>query len=287
MKTINATIENHNIVDYYDNCQVDYSIVWHLKTHLSLHYGYWDQTTKRLRDALIRMNDVLAQKVQINPSDKVLDAGCGVGGSAIYLAKKYNCSVDGITLSKNQVEFATEKADNKNLKHKLNFLVADFTKMPYNDNTFDVVWAVESVCHAHEKADFLKEAFRVLKKGGRLIIADFFRTMENPDTEQNKLLNNWGDTWAVPNFEYIKLFENKAVKAGFSVNKTQNITKNIRPSAERLYYCFVPGIICDGFLRFVGKRNHLHKANVWSTYYQYKSLKQDLWNYYIFSATKK
>ena len=281
-----SIIENQNIVDYYDNCQVDYSIVWHLNTHLSLHYGFWDETTKRLRHALIKMNDVLAEKIEIKSSDRVLDAGCGVGGSAIYLAKKYNCSVDGITLSKNQVEFARKKAGDEKLDHKLDFHVADFTKMPFQDNSFDVVWAVESVCHAHEKADFLKEAFRVLKKGGRLIVADFFRTLENPNTDQNELLNNWGATWAVPHFEHIDLFARKASKAGFSNEQMQNITTNIRPSAKRLYYCFVPGIICDGFLRIVGKRNHLHKANVWSTYYQYKSLKQDLWNYYIFSAEK-
>ena len=85
-----SIIENQNIVDYYDNCQVDYSIVWHLNTHLSLHYGFWDETTKRLRHALIKMNDVLAEKIEIKSSDRVLDAGCGVGGSSMYLAKKYN-----------------------------------------------------------------------------------------------------------------------------------------------------------------------------------------------------
>lgn len=283
---MNKVIENHHIVDYYDNCQVDYSIVWHLKTHLSLHYGYWDDTTQKLRHALLKMNDVLADKVQIKSTDLVLDAGCGVGGSAIYLAQKYNCSVHGITLSKNQAEFAENKAKEKNLNHKTTFSVGDFTKMPFNDESFDVVWAVESVCHAHEKSDFLKEAFRVLKKGGRLIVADFFRKMENPDIGEDKLLKNWGKSWAVPHFEYIKHFEIKANKNGFSNLQIQNITKNIRPSAERLYYCFVPGIVCDGFLRFIGKRNKLHQANVWSTYYQYKSLKKDLWNYYIVSAKK-
>ena len=287
MKSQTAVIDNQNIVEYYDNCQVDYSIVWHLKTHLSLHYGYWDHTTKRLREALLKMNDVLAQKINLMPSDKVLDAGCGVGGSAIYLAGKYNCSVHGITLSKNQADFAKAKAKEKNLGEKVIFSVADFTKMPFPDESFDVVWAVESVCHANDKKEFLKEAFRVLKKGGRLIIADFFRTMDKPDKLQDNLLTNWGKSWAVPHFEYIRNFEEISVETGFTSVESENITQNIRPSAERLYYCFVPGIICDGFLRLVGKRNQLHKANVWSTYYQYKSLKDNLWNYYIFSAKKE
>jgi len=283
---ISKTVAHKDIINYYDNCHVDYSIVWHLKTHLSLHYGYWDEGIKRLRQALVRMNDVLADNVKIKSTDKVLDAGCGVGGAAIYLAKKFNCKVEGITLSQNQAEFASQKAIENNLDDKIHFTVADFTKIPFEDESFDVVWAVESVCHANEKADFLKEAFRVLKKGGRLIVADFFRTMESPSEEENKWLNNWGRSWAVPEFEYISSFESKAAKVGFSYVNIENITPNIYPSAKRLYYCFVPGIICDGFLRIFGRRNKIHKANVWSTYYQYKSLKRNYWNYNIVKAEK-
>jgi tocopherol O-methyltransferase len=279
------TIVHNDIVNYYDNCQVDYSIVWHLKTHLSLHYGYWDTGINRLRQALVRMNDVLASKVQIRAADKVLDAGCGVGGAAIHLAQKFNCSVHGITLSEKQVAYATLKAEEKKM-NQVKFSAADFTKMPFEDECFDVVWAVESVCHAHEKADFIKEAYRVLKKGGRLIVADFFRIMEKPNEDENYWLNNWGMSWAVPEFEYIKHFEQKAVKYGFQNVKVDNITANILPSAKRLYYCFIPGVICDGILRLIGQRNKTHKANVWSTYYQYQSLKRNLWNYNIVQAIK-
>ncbi len=281
------TEAQQRIINYYDTCHVDYSIVWHLKTHLSLHYGYWDKGIKRLRQALVRMNDVLADKADIQATDKVLDAGCGVGGAAIYLAKKYHCQTHGISLSKQQVEFATQKSIENDIEAKVSFSVADFTQMPFEDESFDVVWAVESVCHAHEKADFIKEAFRVLKKGGRLMMADFFRTMETPDAEANEWLDNWGKSWAVPEFEYIGSFEKKAAQQGFINIQVENITDRIMPSAKRLYYCFVPGIICDGVLRIFGKRNKIHKANVWSTYYQYQSLKRNLWNYHIVQAVKK
>ena len=279
-------IANHDIIDYYDNCHVDYEIVWHLNTHLSLHYGYWDGETRRLRDALVRMNERLATKVNITAADRVLDAGCGVGGAAIYLAKKFECIAEGITLSHKQVAFARQKAIENGTQHKTNFAVADFTNMPFADESFDVVWAVESVCHADKKDDFLKEANRVLKKGGRIIVADFFRTNARTTKEGDDLLQRWGESWAVPDFEYIGRFEQKAAAAGFNDVNVENITPNIVPSAKRLYYCFVPGIICDGVLRLIGKRNKTHKANVWSTYYQYKSLKRNLWNYYIVTAVK-
>ncbi|GBL35406.1 27-O-demethylrifamycin SV methyltransferase [Filimonas sp.] len=240
------TEAQQRIINYYDTCHVDYSIVWHLKTHLSLHYGYWDQGIKRLRQALVRMNDVLAGKVNIKATDKVLDAGCGVGGAAIYLAKKYHCQAHGITLSKQQVEFATLKAIENNVNSKVSFSVADFAQMPFEDESFDVVWAVESVCHAHEKADFLKEAFRVLKKGGRLIMADFFRTMETPDEVAAEWLNNWGKSWAVPEFEFIDSFEKKAAQQGFTHIQIENITDRIMPSANDFIIALYPASSATG-----------------------------------------
>jgi tocopherol O-methyltransferase len=282
----NTPVASQQIIDYYDHCQVDYSIVWHLKTHLSMHYGYWDKDVKNLRGALLRLNDELAIKAGITDSDAVLDAGCGVGGSSVYLANKYGCNVTGITLSKKQAAFATAQAANKGLSHKVDFQVRDFTATNFPDESFDVVWAIESVCHANEKADFLKEAFRVLKKGGRLIMADFFRNKQELDKEGQYWMNNWAATWAIPEFEYDKAFVAKAKNAGFTSVETNDVTENILPSARRLYYCFIPGIICDGTLRILGKRKPENKSNVWSTYYQYQALKRGFWNYHIFKATK-
>ena len=64
-----------------------------------MHYGHWGATTRGLRAALRRQNEILAQRVRVEPGDRVLDAGCGVGGSAIYLAAVKRCQAIGITLS--------------------------------------------------------------------------------------------------------------------------------------------------------------------------------------------
>ncbi|HBC57016.1 MAG TPA: hypothetical protein DCZ03_07620, partial [Gammaproteobacteria bacterium] len=81
------------IVDYYDNCEMDYKVLWRLDRCLAMHYGYWDETTERVSEALIRENQILAERAKITESDIVLDAGCGVGGSAIWLANEIGSTV--------------------------------------------------------------------------------------------------------------------------------------------------------------------------------------------------
>jgi tocopherol O-methyltransferase len=279
-------ITNQDIINYYDDCQIDYELVWHLKSHMAMHYGYWEKDTKNLRQSLTNMNAKLAELAGITKDDLVLDAGCGVGGSSIFLAKNIGCKVIGISLSEKQIESAKKNALNNGIVDKASFEVNNYTATNYPDETFDVVWAIESVCHAAEKADFLHEAHRILKPGGRLIMADFFSNYYNHSKEKKNLLTKWAATWAIPEFEPLSDFKSKAVWADFTNVEIHDATKNITPSALRLYIAFYPGIIVDAFLRLIGKRNRLQKANVWSTYYQYHSLKKGLWSYYIIKGIK-
>ena len=103
---------------------------------------------------------------------KILDVGCGIGGTSRYLARNFGdkASVTGITLSPNQVDRATSLAKDRGIKNA-NFLVMDALNMNFPDNSFDVVWACESGEHMPDKKRYVEEMVRVLKPGGRLVIA--------------------------------------------------------------------------------------------------------------------
>ena len=103
---------------------------------------------------------------------RVLDVGCGFGGTSRYLADKLGPSADvtGITLSPNQVRRGTELAIERGLKNT-KFMVMNALEMDFPDNTFDIVWACESGEHMPDKEAYINEMMRVLKPGGKFVMA--------------------------------------------------------------------------------------------------------------------
>src|SRR6478735_1794668 len=110
-----------NIVDYYAESENAYKDSWDLNNSLAIHYGYWDDKVKSFPQSLLRMNEVMAEVAKIKSSDVILDAGCGIGGSSIFLAQKIGCNVTGISLSEKQVNKAREVTKQKGVESKASF----------------------------------------------------------------------------------------------------------------------------------------------------------------------
>ena len=277
---------NKDVEQYYDLSQTHYKRVWDLQRSRSLHYGYWDSSTKNFHEALLNINKILAHKAGINKQHKVLDAGCGIGGSSLWLAKNIGCNVTGISLSAKQVQTANNLAIAENLQTLAFFEQQDFTATNYKAESFDVIWAIESVCHASDKSKFINEAYRLLKKDGRLILADFFK-QENLTEKDAALIKQWANGWAIDDFATIKNFTEQLKNAGFDNTNIENATAKITPSAKRLYRAYFPGVV-GGFLYklFNPKPTIYGKKNIDTAYLQYKALKQNLWTYNIVLAEK-
>src|SRR5687767_12929404 len=144
MTTVNEY--HQRIVQYYRESENAYKDSWDLDKSLAIHYGYWDKKVRSFSESLVRMNEVMMETANIKPGEKVLDAGCGVGGSSIFLASTIGCRVTGITLSPAQVGKARINAETKNVSGLVDFRVMDYCATSFEDNSFDVVWGCESVC---------------------------------------------------------------------------------------------------------------------------------------------
>jgi len=275
-----------DVAEYYNNTLSHYERWWNLEKGLSLHYGIWTKNTKSFAEALINTNRVLMELAEISETDKILDAGCGVGGAAIFLNEQKNCRVTGITLSQKQMLFANRISTKKNVGDKVTFKVMDYTKTTFPDASFDVIWACESISSAPDKLLFIKEAYRLLKKGGRLILSDFFLTDANQQ-DSNSWIKKWGETWGISNFVTCDFFIENLTKEGFVSVKSIDYTTEIQKSAKRLYYSAILGAIPSELYNLLNSNVTRFAGNHYKCgYFQYKALKGNLWKYNVIIAVK-
>ncbi|MDG4763506.1 methyltransferase domain-containing protein [Solwaraspora sp. WMMD406] len=162
----------------------------------NMHFGYWDTAndTWPLERAEERLTELMLEKLQARPNDRVLDIGCGMGTPAIRIANSVGGEVVGITVSHEQVKRATARADAEGLSGRVSFRYADAADLPFEPASFDAVWALESIIHMPDRLQVLREIARVIRPGGRVVLTDFFERAPIPEQKRavvNKFRSNW------------------------------------------------------------------------------------------------
>lgn len=272
------------IVEYYQWCDKSYQHWGQTKKKgiYEIHYGFFDNKHKTHKKALVNMNNVLAKTLKPEKDWKILDAGCGVGASSIFLAKNYALCVTGISVSNFQIKKAREFASMYKVEKKVKFENKNYEKTNFANETFNGIWGLESICYANNKKDYIKEAYRILKTNGRFVCADFFATKEKLNSREKYVMNNWLTGWVMPNISTRDYFKKSMLKAGFKNIKIIDITKNILPSAKEIYCRGKQGYPEDIF----EKRSPLQMEHVKANIFQYTALKMGLWRYLIFYGEK-
>lgn len=155
----------------------------------NFHFGCFDKDDMSLAEATNALIDKMTDLLSITEKSKILDVGCGIGGPAVYITQKFNCPICGISTSKKGVEAANQKSHNSGLSARLQFKVADGTQNDLPNNSFDIVWVMES-SHLMNKKALLKECRRVLKPKGTLILCDVMYRYVKPF--RNLAIEWWG-----------------------------------------------------------------------------------------------
>lgn len=216
--------------DLYTQIQQFYDASSHLWEQIwgeHMHHGYYGSKgtlkTDR-RQAQINLIEELLLWANVNNDDRkpqnIIDVGCGIGGSTVYLAQKFGAKAKGISLSPVQVSRATERSTEAGLKSTVNFQVADALKMPFADNSFDLVWSLESAEHFPDKKKFLEEAYRILQPGGKLIMATWCHRPINSSVEEltekeKRLLEEIYRVYCLPYVISLPEYETLTLECGF------------------------------------------------------------------------
>lgn len=115
----------------------------------------------------------------------VLDIGSGLGGAAFYLAGNKGCVVQGIDLMDSNVAEANRRAALNGLTDKVGFVTGDATDLPFEDESFSLVWGQDAWCHVEDKRSLIAEACRVLAPGGLILFSDWLlRDWQSTDADE-------------------------------------------------------------------------------------------------------
>jgi tocopherol O-methyltransferase len=214
-----------HVREHYDRLSYVYRFFW--GEHL--HHGYFE-AGESPRRAQIRLMERLAERAAIPNGARVLDLGCGLGGSAFWLADRFGCDVTGFTISPVQGRIASRKAASRGLADRVRFQVRDVNRWQPDADRFDVVWVMESSEHFPDKPGFFRRCVQTLKPGGTLAVCAWLRRDGAMRSDERPLIAAIAKAMMSASLDTLSDYAQWMRNAGLSVSAAEDITRNVAPT---------------------------------------------------------
>ena len=222
-------VEIDHIRRHYDRLSFLYRLFW--GEHL--HHGYWDADLSSAQ-AQVRLMERLAERARIPQGACVLDIGCGLGGSAFWLADQFDCKVTGMTISPVQARMANKKAKDRGLSDRVQFQVKDANEWQPQPESVDMVWIMESSEHFRNKKEFFERCASVLKPGGVLALCAWLRRDGPPmSDDEQKLVATIGEAMLSASLDSLSDYQEWMREAGFTIVTAEDITRYVERTWEQ------------------------------------------------------
>lgn len=221
------TVSKSVIRTHYDLSTLFYRLLW--GPHI--HHGLWDRDESPSQ-AQLQLTETLARDAGIFPDARVLDVGCGMGGSSIHLARELNCDVTGITISRFQRLWAACSATWHGVSSRTRFQWQDAEQVQFTPEQFDFLWSVECTEHLFDKAAFFRRATTWLRPGGRVAICAWLAGDTDGNAALQRQVFDVCEGFFCPSLgtrdDYVSWFQ----QAGLVVEKVQDWTPRVTRTWE-------------------------------------------------------
>jgi len=158
--------------------------------------------------------------VDLRPEFCVLDAGCGIGGSAFYMARSFGCQVHGIDLSAEMIRVARERVKEEGLETKVQFYEGDCLTFKYPRHDYNLVYSREVFLHVVDKRSVFVSLRKNLAPAGRLLFTDYIRGPATPSEEFRAYIDKYGYS-----LEDLDSYRGLLIESGFAVMRAEDLTE--------------------------------------------------------------
>jgi len=230
------------VAEHYDDLDDLYRSIW----GANLHHGYWITGKESADEAVANLTHLVARLALIRPGDQVCDIGSGYGAAALILNHAYGATVTGITISPKQFRHAQFAAAGNS---GVNFLLCDALQNGLGSSAYDAVVAVESSEHFMDKPNLLREGYRLLRPGGRCVIAAWL-TRECPGRWESKhLLEPICAEGRLPSLVSVAEYQTMLETAGFREIKFFDLTQSVKKTWTICALRLIKRVFADSALR--------------------------------------
>lgn len=202
---------------------------------LYLNLGYW-KTARTIDDACVAMAMLVAETAGVGPGQEIVDVGFGFADQdMLWLERLHPDRITGLNITTSQVNLAQQRVAERGMADRITLLEASATKMPLPDVSCDRVLGVECAFHFDTREEFFREAFRVLRPGGRIVLCDVIRSPPDPRPFRRRVQNfNWKfftQKYAVPeaNSDTRASYAAKLTATGFTGVRVDSISHDVYP----------------------------------------------------------
>lgn len=221
------TVRKDVIRQHYNLATVFYRLLW----GRHIHHGLWDGAESPAA-AQQNLTDTLASVAQIARGARVLDVGCGMGGSAIFLARSRNCAVTGLTLSPLQRCWAATAARWHGVANRTAFHCQDAEDAAFDEHAFDNVWSIECTEHFFDKPEFFRRAARWLRPAGRMAICAWLAGDALQNSQQVQQVYDVCEGFFCPSLGTRGNYEQWISDAGLTLERSEDWTARVRQTWE-------------------------------------------------------